>query len=189
MSIPIIYGLKSGCLTNRDWQVLGVTTGAVSLDALLMKPGIDTLKKIDNLNTWLGWHGKIYLLQEYSGTIKDFIYSLKSSYDGAKITVSLDELNKIILQLRVDEIINSNDKSYNVSDNAEQLAMAGKFIVDKTPHNILDETYENDLNLLVAGCNCPSCAQGFTRAYLQHLYKQTPLLAHRYLAMHNFFLI
>lgn len=45
--------------------------------------------------------------------------------------------------------------------------------------------WQNDFHLLDEDCSCPTCQQGFTRAYLHHLYQQTPLLCHRFLAEHN----
>ncbi len=34
-------------------------------------------------------------------------------------------------------------------------------------------------------CHCPTCSQQFTRAYLHHLFEQTPLLCQRLLVQHN----
>jgi queuine tRNA-ribosyltransferase len=34
-------------------------------------------------------------------------------------------------------------------------------------------------------CDCPTCRQHFTRAYLHHLFDHTPLLCQRYLIQHN----
>ncbi len=36
-----------------------------------------------------------------------------------------------------------------------------------------------------ADCNCPVCRQGYTKAYLHHLFAQTPLLCQRFLIQHN----
>ena len=36
-------------------------------------------------------------------------------------------------------------------------------------------------------CSCETCSQGFTRAYFHHLLQHTPLLAQRFLVIHNVF--
>ena len=51
--------------------------------------------------------------------------------------------------------------------------------------NILDTIYSEDFTSLAAGCVCPTCQQGFTKAYLHHLLQNTPLLAQRFLIAHN----
>lgn len=50
-----------------------------------------------------------------------------------------------------------------------------------------DSQFELDFRQIDHGCNCPTCAQKFTRAYLHHLFTQTPLLCQRLLIQHNFY--
>lgn len=52
---------------------------------------------------------------------------------------------------------------------------------------LLDATFAHDFQLLQKDCPCPTCAQGYTRAYLHHLLQNTPLLAQRFLIQHNIF--
>lgn len=51
--------------------------------------------------------------------------------------------------------------------------------------NLMDEQYAYQFELIDQTCTCPTCAQGFSRAYLHHLLLQTPLLCQRYLIQHN----
>lgn len=51
--------------------------------------------------------------------------------------------------------------------------------------NIMDEQYAYQFALIDEACVCPTCHQGFSRAYLHHLLAQTPLLCQRYLIQHN----
>jgi queuine tRNA-ribosyltransferase len=44
--------------------------------------------------------------------------------------------------------------------------------------------YQRDPRPLEEGCSCPAC-QGFSRAYLRHLYMAGEILAHRLLSLHN----
>lgn len=45
--------------------------------------------------------------------------------------------------------------------------------------------YREDPSPLEAGCRCYTCASGFSRAYLRHLYMARELLCHRLLSIHN----
>ena len=45
--------------------------------------------------------------------------------------------------------------------------------------------FRDDPRPLDAGCSCPVCSQGFSRAYLRHLYVAGEILAHRLLSLHN----
>jgi queuine tRNA-ribosyltransferase len=45
--------------------------------------------------------------------------------------------------------------------------------------------HRDDPRPLRAGCPCPACAGGFSRAYLRHLVAAGEILAHRLLSLHN----
>jgi queuine tRNA-ribosyltransferase len=45
--------------------------------------------------------------------------------------------------------------------------------------------FRNDPRPLDGACSCPVCRQGFSRAYLRHLYVAGEILAHRLLSLHN----
>lgn len=45
--------------------------------------------------------------------------------------------------------------------------------------------YKNDTKVILDGCDCYTCVQGFTRAYLHHLYKCRELLYYRLASIHN----
>ena len=45
--------------------------------------------------------------------------------------------------------------------------------------------FRNDPRPLDEACSCPVCAQGFSRAYIRHLYVSGEILAHRLLSLHN----
>jgi queuine tRNA-ribosyltransferase len=53
--------------------------------------------------------------------------------------------------------------------------------------SIMGSSWECEMRPLQADCGCETCEQGLTRAYLQHLFRQTPLLCIRYLIQHNLF--
>jgi queuine tRNA-ribosyltransferase len=45
--------------------------------------------------------------------------------------------------------------------------------------------FRSDPRPLDGACSCPVCRQGFSRAYLRHLYVAGEILAHRLLSLHN----
>jgi queuine tRNA-ribosyltransferase len=45
--------------------------------------------------------------------------------------------------------------------------------------------YRNDPRPLDETCDCPVCSQGFSRAYLRHLYQAGEILGHRLISLHN----
>ena len=165
-----------------------------------MRPGINILKKIIDIKKWLGWYGEIILYLDWGGRIKNSNYHLKSIYDGSEIVISLEDLMPILMNINPDRIVDSKhlkDFLFEITDRAETLAKAGEVIVKQSNNSdskckilhIGDRSFINDTNILSETCMCSVCQQGFSKAYLCHLYQQTPLLAHRYLAIHNFFLL
>ncbi len=45
--------------------------------------------------------------------------------------------------------------------------------------------YKDDPRPLEAGCSCPTCTSGYSRAYLRHLFVANEILCHRLLTLHN----
>lgn len=51
--------------------------------------------------------------------------------------------------------------------------------------SIEDSCWEHCFTPLATDCTCITCEQKMTRAYFHHLFAQTPLLAQRYMILHN----
>jgi queuine tRNA-ribosyltransferase len=51
--------------------------------------------------------------------------------------------------------------------------------------NLLNGRFRDDLEPILAGCSCPACAGGLSRAYLRHLVRQRELTGLRLLTLHN----
>lgn len=51
--------------------------------------------------------------------------------------------------------------------------------------SLQDTIYATQFECIDSSCDCPTCQQQFTRAYLHHLLEHTPLLCQRYLIQHN----
>lgn len=52
--------------------------------------------------------------------------------------------------------------------------------------NINNKKYEDDLDPIEVGCNCPACRQ-HSKAYIRHLLKSGEMLASRLMVMHNLY--
>ncbi len=53
--------------------------------------------------------------------------------------------------------------------------------------SLSDVLYAKQFSAIDEACHCLVCSQGFTRAYLHHLFQHTPLLCQRLLVQHNVF--
>ncbi len=51
--------------------------------------------------------------------------------------------------------------------------------------SIRNAIHRQDSRPLEPGCGCPSCAAGYSRSYLRHLYLAGEILVHRLLSLHN----
>jgi queuine tRNA-ribosyltransferase len=51
--------------------------------------------------------------------------------------------------------------------------------------NLLNGRFRDDIEPILAGCSCPACAGGMSRAYLRHLVRQRELTGLRLLTLHN----
>jgi queuine tRNA-ribosyltransferase len=64
-------------------------------------------------------------------------------------------------------------------------ARNGQVFVSDGKLMIRNHRHRTDSGPLEAGCTCPTCSGGFSRAYLRHLYLAGEILAHRLLTLHN----
>lgn len=72
-----------------------------------------------------------------------------------------------------------------ISDAPAKYGFVGKLY---SREGMLDITHQGMVHQHVPideQCDCSTCKQGFTRAYLHHLFSQTPLLCYRLLILHN----
>jgi queuine tRNA-ribosyltransferase len=51
--------------------------------------------------------------------------------------------------------------------------------------SLKDHSQRMDFRVIDEDCRCSTCEQKLTRAYLHHLFEQTPLLCQRFLVLHN----
>jgi queuine tRNA-ribosyltransferase len=212
--VPILSSNEGLCLTSQQWKTTRISWYAYSLTTLLQRPGFpyvfDIYKDLvcpgfailNATNLSVNAKGKI----EYRSTDGALMrlgieqlaiwlqalkpdaivwpfapnYLLDLGFLPSQILVPTAEENDTIVCAQI-----RGNQQWFISNQPAAYGYQGKFLVSDQVLQILDEVYQDDLNLLAPNCDCDSCAQGFTRAYLHHLMAHTPLLAQRYIILHN----
>jgi queuine tRNA-ribosyltransferase len=64
-------------------------------------------------------------------------------------------------------------------------ARNGQAFVSGGRLTVKNARYRTDARPLDEACGCPVCSQGFSRAYLRHLYVAGEILGHRLISLHN----
>ncbi|KTC81552.1 hypothetical protein [Legionella brunensis] len=78
------------------------------------------------------------------------------------------------------------DDSFFIESNLPaQNAILGKVYSGTEMIDLLNDEMTHQHTVIDESCQCPTCQQQFTRAYLHHLIAQTPLLCRRFLIQHN----
>lgn len=105
MFVPVLTSEAGLCLTARNWQEVGITTVSYALDALLLKPGLDALNQLSNLTSYLGWSGALILNASAFEMNKKGCYTIKSPFDGSKISLTPEALVALIHHLKPNAVI------------------------------------------------------------------------------------
>ena len=79
----------------------------------------------------------------------------------------------------------SNQTIFFESDSPAKDACSGKVYSHEGVIDLQDKIHATQFELIDSKCDCPTCGQKFTRAYLHHLLEHTPLLCQRLLIQHN----
>lgn len=98
--IPILTSLSGSTLTAKNWQESAISTCACVLSSLLIKPGIEVLAKLPNLNTYFGCKDHLVLnasALEFKGKSQQCV--LRSPYDGSLVSLGYDGLAQLIKTL------------------------------------------------------------------------------------------
>lgn len=184
--IPMIDTPAGQCLTAQNWRDAGITGVSVSLEKLLIKPGLPFLLRLTNLKQYLGWSETLVLNATMPAPSKSGDFVLRSSFDGSRISISIEQVEQLIVQLNPDDVISSESASpWIESDTPAANGMKGRIYTSSGVIDITDSSHALQFFPLDDACACPTCQTGFTRAYLHHLLAQTPLLCQRYLIQHN----
>lgn len=222
--VPYITTAAGACLTQANWDELGIEYGLCELIHLIIKPGLEFWKNRMSLARYLAWEKTLILDASRLVLNAQSQFVVQSPYDGKRHVFTLDEFWDLVQQLKPDRVLLSpgiakrssgSTRLYSPGPKLEEdvymVAKAGLFLLDGkqvlyasdqpaldavqgvvyqadgTSYSILDAAHAMDFRCLGGNCVCPTCQQSFTRAYLHHLLQSTPLLAQRFLLMHNIF--
>lgn len=163
-------------------------------DIVILPPGL--LKQLDQLgqalpksiqffipsNEWSSASSDLklgsYLTYDKTQSFADFKQDIKQ-YAGMPIYLRADlSISQALELVEQGGVLLESDKP--ASD-----AMIGEVYSEQGTLALLDSQMANQQEPIDAHCSCPTCTQGFTRAYLHHLLMHTPLLCQRYLIQHN----
>jgi hypothetical protein len=185
--VPIINSHAGMTLTPKQWIQTTTSVFAYDVTGLLQRPGLVkfTLKS----------PGKSIV------DCRNLTFNAKKqvrfkTIDGSYKTIEVEEFMDWLHNMAPDEVIWPFEhiamelpvaKDVMVTDKPAQDAIDGVFYHKDGQAQILDALFEKDLSKLSSNCSCETCSQGFTRAYFHHLLQHTPLLAQRFLVIHNVF--
>lgn len=196
-TIPLLNHKNAVLLSEQDVREMGFARVALCLAEILMKPGLNALLASKQPSRLLaiqgGWVADLRGLQ-YLPAADSF--ALVSHYDGSKLKISQAQLLHVLQHLEVQALVLPKNGVANFSrfehidDTRIELdafckAHAGEFWDGQGYADIQNPQYRLDTRILAEDCTCKICRTPFTKSYLHHLYQETPLLAERYLALHN----
>lgn len=116
--IPVLTTTAGSCATEANWREAGAHAASFYLTALLMKPGLDFLKTLPNLASYVGWQGTSILNASLLNMATDGRYALRSDYDGARSYYSVEDILTLIAKLQPNIVVlpegtlQKNEKSW-----------------------------------------------------------------------------
>ena len=212
--VPVLSSLEGLCLSSQQWKTTGISWFSYQLSMLLQRPGFPNVfdlykdlvcpgfaildatdltlnakgnieyRRTDGVLMRLGLDNLAIWLQALKpdAIIWPFAESLllEVGFLSAQILVPKAQAGVFLECVQV-----RGQQHWYVSNHAAAIGYRGQFYAGPQTFDIFDPCFAADISPLAANCHCDSCAQGFTRAYLHHLMTYTPLLAQRYIILHN----
>ena len=183
--IPNLTHPSGQVLTTADWALAGVSIACCDLKVLLIKPGIVVLKQLKHLKQYWAWTGQLILNTNDLLIQTSDRLELRSPFDGRTFVFKKQEIEALIEQLQPD-VLMSSTLPYKENNIPSMDALNGVIYCGQNQLlHIQDAQYRFDFRVLDENCKCNACIENLTRAYFNHLYQHTPLLCHRWLIIHN----
>lgn len=130
----------------------------------------------DSQNRPLG----VYFLHDESVLLDDLITRVTNYAEQARYVVGDFDFSAI-------HRLATTGIDYIESDRPAAEALEGEVYNQKQVLSIQDPDKAFVFDVIDPSCQCPTCKQGLTQAYLHHLLGHTPLLCQRFLIQHNIF--
>lgn len=180
--LPYLNTKDALSLSPQQWFNLGIKAFAVDFELLLQRFGSDNGFKLKQFA--MPWAQ--FLLDLRAIDRNQPYYSFRS-LDGRLQQLEIAALLAWVDQLGADQLVfhDSDFGHFQPSHLPVQDTMSGHFYSQSQTWSIVDAVFANDFTALSPNCHCATCLQGATRGYLHYLFQSTPLLAQRYLLIHN----
>lgn len=123
-------------------------------------------------------HGIYVSYDERAMTLKNLLLLL-AQHEAKPSYVAGDLSLPVMLQLLESGV------TFVESDRPARDAIDGEVYTQQGPISLKDDDHAMQFEMIDAHCQCPTCSQKLTRAYLHHLLEHTPLLCQRFLVQHN----
>ena len=123
-------------------------------------------------------YGIYFIYDKEKETLSDLL-TLMDRYKDRPCYVAGD------LSLSAISVLANAGVRYIESDRPVLDAYKGLVYDQTQAFSLEDEAQGLQFDVIDTTCQCPTCTQGFTRAYLHHLFEHTPLLCQRLLIQHN----
>lgn len=107
--VPVLTSESGLCLTASNWQEAKINKAVYYLDALLLKPGLSVLKTLPNLANYVNWPGELIINASRLKGNKLGEITLKSSYDGSRVTIEYQQVIDLVNHLKPKAIILPDD--------------------------------------------------------------------------------
>lgn len=103
--IPNLSTPAGSCLTTANWQEVLVTRVAYSLEALLVKPGLEILEAMPSLKEYMNWPGPLVLNAQNLKVNQEGVIKISSPFDGSKIQLHASKVLDLIRHLQPDAVV------------------------------------------------------------------------------------
>lgn len=100
MILPVVSSVLGSALTADDWKRIGIKAVSLYLEALLVRPGLETLKTLSSMGAYIGWNDQPILLNASNLVEKAGTYTIRSPFDGSRLTYSEAVLLDVVEHLK-----------------------------------------------------------------------------------------
>ena len=191
--IPYVSTETPAVLTNAQWHDIGIEYIMCAIDDVITRYS-DAMTLL-SLGKYMGFEGHTILdVSKVHFNAKGY-YIARHPTSGETWKYTEEALCQWIQDVRPDYILPSHaisrpiglvwDRPYTLLTKPIHDALSG---IAYTCHGctyITSPDNQKAHEIIVPHCTCPTCTQGFTKAYLAHIFQHVPLLAYRLLLSHN----
>ncbi|MDF1758373.1 MAG: hypothetical protein P1U74_08770 [Legionellaceae bacterium] len=103
--LPILFDEATSCLTTENIEEMGIEWLSMDLSSLLMKPGIDILKTLNSIKSYVSWNRNIVLNASSLKVNSKGKFWIQSQFDGSRHYYTNNEILDLILNLAVEMVV------------------------------------------------------------------------------------